>query len=192
MDKKYLKKKSKEIFKKRYKKFNVDKRIFLVFLLAILLSFIFKQVIFIVIFSIINALLLSIERTTGISQDIEFSTFSSVLFTRVYGLKWGLFMAIFTKFVANLYNSTFRIDHLFMIVGYSIAALITHSLPGVNIMWVGIIATIVVNIYIYVVSKYITMLSMFEIVIYGSTNLIFNLLIFSIFSNPVAGLMRLF
>jgi hypothetical protein len=192
MDKKYFKKKSKQVFKKRYKKLNIDRRVLFILLLGVLLSFLFKQIIFVAIFSAINALLLSIERRTGISQDIEFSTFSCVLFTRAYGLKWGIFMAFFTKLVANIYNSNFRVDHLFMIVGYAIASIITFLLPGTNIMWIGFIVTIIVNIYIFFVSKYITFLSMFEIVMYGSSNVIFNLLVFSILSNPVLGLMTVF
>ena len=191
MKKKYLHKRSSEIFRKRYRKLNIDRRAVFLLFLCLFLALIEKKIIFVIIFSLINALLLSIERRTGISQDIEFSTFSSILFTLAYGIYWGLFMGFFTRFVANIYNSTFRIDHVFMVVGYWIAAFIALGLQPLNVMYIGFIATIIVNIYIFLVSKYVTMLSPFEIMMYGGSNLIFNLLLFSILSNPVLKLMLL-
>lgn len=192
MNKKYLRKKSKQIFAERYQKLRIDRRILLIFFAGILLSFIFRQIIFVIVFSAVNAFILSVERKTGIAHDMEFSTFSCVLFTRAYSLQWGLFMAFFTKLVADIYNSNFRVDHLFMVLGYSAAAVITYLFPSANIMLLGFLIVIIINIYIFFVSKFITMLSPFEIFMYGSSNIIFNMLIFSILSVPVLNLMILF
>lgn len=185
------KRESKKVFQKRYKRVNLDKRLLLVGLIVIIISFFYKKFFFMTLLIVLNALVLSIERRTGFSSDIELSTFSAVLVTMAYGLKWGILIAISSKLIACFYNALFRIDHLFMIGGYIIAAIIAHLIPGIGPMWVGFIAIIVVNAYIYFISKYVTMLSDFEIWVYGMSNVIFNFLVFSIFANPLLPLMRI-
>jgi len=60
-----------------------------------------------------------------------------------------------------------------------------------NVVTIGFIATILVNIYIVFVSKYITNLYPFEILMYGVSNVFFNIVLFIGFSEPVLALMRL-
>ena len=181
----------KEILKKRYKKLKIDRKFILAGLILLILSFFIdvKKFVFIGLFMIANALLLSLDRYLNMPVDIEFSTFAAILVTRVYGLNWGIFTAISTKVAAMLYNANIRADHFFMIGGYCMAAFITSMFPGVGIVNIGLIATIIVNIYIYFVSKYITNLYPFEILMYGASNIIFNMVLFIAFSEPFLSLM---
>ena len=99
------------------------------------------------------------------------------MMTQLYSVQWGIAVAILSKIAAIIYNKKFSIDHLFMMGGYTIAALIASIAPG-PIVIAGIISTIVVNIYTVFVSKYITHLSNYEILMYGMSNTIFNTILF--------------
>ena len=83
----------------------------------------------------------------------------------------------------------FAIDHLFMIAGYVLAALMANMLPG-SILVVGLLATLVVNLYVVFVSKFITMLSNYEIFMYGFTNVLFNVILFVGFGDIIFKLMN--
>ncbi len=177
----------------QYRKVNIDRKwLILLIVLGILSFFIdLRPIIFLSIFSVANALLLTIDRYLNAPVDVELSTFSAVLLTSVFSLKWGIAAAILTKFAAIIYNKKFTIDHLFMIGGYMVAAVIA-SMMGNNIVTAGIISTIVTNIYVVFVSRYITHLSNYEIMMYGASNTIFNIVMFIGFANPIEFIMTLF
>ncbi len=183
----------KEILKKRYRKLNFDRRYLIVGLIALILSVFIdiKRFLFIAVFIVANCLLLSLDRYLSMPVDLEFSTFSAVLTTAAYGLKWGIFVAIATKFAAMLYNANIRIDHVFMIIGYCVAAWMASFFPGMNIVTLGMISTFMTNTWIFFVSKYITNLSPFEIFMYGSSNIIFNFVLFMGFGEVLLSIMRL-
>ena len=103
---------------------------------------------------------MSIDRYVQAPLDLELSTFSAVLLTSAFGLPWGIAAGVLTKFAAIAYNRNIRVDHFFMIGGYVLAAFIA-SLFHINIVLLGIIVTIIVNIYVLFVSKFITMLSQY-------------------------------
>ena len=174
----------KRIRSERYKKLNIDRKWILLGLFGFILSFFINiwPVIFISIFCIANAILLSIDRYVNAPIDIELSTFSAVLITTQYGLKWGIAVAILTKLAAIMYNKNIRVDHFFMIGGYVLAAFMANLLLGMPIVLLGILVTIITNTYVMFVSKFITMLSPYEIMMYGSSNFIFNSVLFLGFS----------
>ncbi|MEM2131582.1 MAG: hypothetical protein QXM96_01935 [Candidatus Woesearchaeota archaeon] len=179
--------------RKKYKKLPIDRKWLILGLGVYILTFFLKipimALIYLTIFCVANALLLTIDRYISLPLDVELSTFSAALMTLAYGLNWGIATAILTKFASIAYNRSIRVDHVFMIIGYIISALITHILKGLNIMIIGILATIIVNIYTVFVSKYITMLSDYEIVTYGLSNTIFNFILFVAFSEPFSKIM---
>ncbi|MBT3720093.1 hypothetical protein HN789_05125 [archaeon] len=176
-----------------YKKLNIDRKwLFIILFLAVLSFFIdIWQIIFLCMFSVGNAFLLTIDRYINAPVDIELSTFAAVIMTQLYTLKWGIAVAILSKVAAIIYNKKFSVDHLFMMGGYIVAALIASIAPG-SIVVAGIISTIVVNLYVVFVSKYITHLSTYEIVMYGSSNTIFNVVLFIGFGEIIFKLMGLF
>jgi hypothetical protein len=168
--------------RKRYTKLPIDRKWIMIALIVLLLSFFLKinivAIIFLVVFCVGNAILLSIDRYISAPVDLELSTFSAVLMTTRYGLQWGIAAAILTKVAAILYNKNFMIDHLFMIGGYVVAAFMANLFGGVPLVLLGIIATIITNIYIVFVSKFITMLPDMAIMTYGASNTIFNIVLF--------------
>jgi hypothetical protein len=189
----HVKKVAMSTIRKRYTKLPIDRKWLLIGLIVLILSFMFKinivAIIFLVLFCIGNAILLSIDRYISAPVDLELSTFSVVLMTSSYGLQWGIAAAVLTKFAAILYNKNFMIDHLFMIGGYVVAALIANVFTGVPIVFLGIIATIITNIYIVFVSKFITMLPDMAILTYGTSNTIFNIVLFVGFADLFRNLM---
>lgn len=168
----------------KYRRIYIQKKWIIIGLCMLIISFFINLVpiLFLSFFCVANALLLSIDRYVNAPVDLEFSTFSAVLMTVNYGLRWGLAVAILTKVAAILYNKNITIDHFFMMGGYMIAGLIANTLPSMHIVLLGIIVTLIVNLYIVFVSKFITMLSNYEIIMYGSTNIIFNSVLFIGFS----------
>jgi hypothetical protein len=167
----------------KYKRLNIDRKWIFLGLAILVASFFIdiRPVIFLAVFSAGNAIVLSIDRYVQAPLDIELSTFSAVLMTTVFGLKWGIAAAVITKLAAIAYNRNIRVDHLFMIGGYVLAAFFA-SLFQMNIMVLGLIVTFLVNIYVLFISKFVTMLSDYEIIMYGSSNFIFNAVLFIGFS----------
>ena len=139
----------------QYQKVKIDRKWLLILGLLAILSFFVNiwPIIFLAMFSIANAFLLTIDRYINAPIDVELSTFSAVMMTKLYSLKWGIAVAILTKVAAIIYNKKFSVDHFFMIGGYIIAALIASIAPG-SIVLAGVISTIVVNLYVVFVSKY--------------------------------------
>ena len=171
--------------RQRYTKLKIDRKWILMILVVVLLSFLIdiKPVIYIILFSVANSLLLTIDRYINAPIDLELSTFTGILMSLKFGVSWGIACAILTKVAAIIYNRNVRMDHIFMIGGYCIAAITANLLRSMDIVAIGVIATIIVNIYTVFVSKYVTMLSNYEIVMYGSTNAAFNIVLFIGFSN---------
>ena len=178
--------------REQYKKLKIDRKWIIIGLTLALASFFIQiwPIIFLSIFCVANALLLTIDRYVNAPLDLEFSTFSAVLMTLVYGLKWGLLVAVMTKIAAILYNKNVRVDHLFMIFGYCIAAIVASIMPG-SIVIVGVVSTIMVNIYTVFISKFVTMFSSYEIFTYGISNTFFNIVLFIGFSEFFLAIMRL-
>jgi hypothetical protein len=177
-----IKKVSMSNIRQRYTKLPINRKWLLIALIVLILSFFFKinifAIVFLVIFFVANAILLSLDRYISAPIDLELSTFSAVLMTTRYGLQWGIAAAVLTKIAAILYNKNFTIDHLFMIGGYIVAAFMASVFHGTPIILLGIIATIITNIYIVFVSKFITMLPDMAIMTYGASNTIFNIVMF--------------
>jgi hypothetical protein len=178
--------------REQYKRLKIDKKWILLGLTLAILSFFIQiwPIIFLSMFCIANALLLTIDRYVNAPLDLELSTFSAVLMTLVFGLRWGLLVAVMTKIAAILYNKNVRVDHLFMIFGYAIAAIVASFMPG-GVVIVGIVATIMVNIYTLFISKFVTMLSSYEIFTYGLSNTFFNIVLFLGFSEAFWKIMML-
>ncbi|MBT3464440.1 hypothetical protein HOD20_04910 [archaeon] len=187
-------KKVQEGIKKRYKPLVIKKQHIMIAFIILIISFFIdiKRIIVLVALCVINTILLSLDRYISLPVDLEFSTFSAISFAIVYDLKWGLVAGILTKVVTMAYNANVRADHFFMMGGYSMAAVIAAIMtPGFNIITIGIVATIIVNIYIVFVSIYITNLYPVEIIMYGFSNFMFNIFLFVAFSEPLLFIMGL-
>jgi hypothetical protein len=177
----------------KYQKIKVNKKWLIIGAVLWIISFFIDlpPIIFLSIFCVANAILLSVDRYVNAPVDLELSTFSAILMTKVFSLQWGVATGILTKIAAIIHNKNFTIDHIFMMGGYVIAAFMANMIQG-DILIVGILATIVVNIYVVFVSKFITMLSNYEIIMYGSTNTIFNTVLFIGFSQFFYKIMMIF
>lgn len=176
----------------KYKTLPIDRKWVILGLFLAIISFFVdvRPIIFLTLFSIANAILLSIDRYINAPLDLEFSTFSAVLMTIEYGLKWGIAVAVITKLAAIFYNRNIRVDHFFMILGYVLAALFAGLFKNIfPVLLLGIIVTVLVNLYVVFISKFVTMLSDYEIVMYGTSNLLFNVVLFIGFAEMLLYLM---
>jgi hypothetical protein len=170
--------------RKKYLPFVIDKRIILGGIIFILVSFFINifPIVFLILFSIANTAILSFKRYFDAPVDPQLCTFASILMTMQYGLTYGLITAFLTRFVSMIYNKKIKIAYFFMISSYMVAALFTEVINSDNVVLLGIIVTIISNIYMVFIRKYVTQYSNFEVISYALSDLIFNSVMFIGFS----------
>ena len=138
-------------------------------------------------------MLQSFQLKRGLPTDFEISTFASVLTTIVFGLGWGIFIAIFSKLIASIYTGNIVADHFFMIATYINAAILAGIFGnGANVLVVGLIIVVVNSVLMFFISKNVLGIDITANMSYTGTNLVFNLLVFSILSEPVNTLLTRF
>ena len=166
-------------------------RILIVALVLFLLSFIvnLKLIIFLIVATGFNAYLAAFQLKRGLPTDFELSTFSTVLVTVAFGWKWGIFMAIFSKLFACIYTGSVLPDHFFMIATYINGALIASLFSGMNIFVLGIIIVVINCMLMFFISKNYIGLDITSNLSYTLTNLVFNFIVFSIFSEIVRNIL---
>ena len=167
-------------------------RIIIVLIVLLLLSFIInvKLLLFLVIITGFNAWLAGFQLRRGFPTDLELSTFATVLTTIAFGIQWGLFIAVFSKLFASISTGNLVADHFFMIITYLNAAVITAVFGGMNVFTLGLIIITINAVIMFLVSKEILGLDPTSNLSYTGTNLVFNFLVFSIFSEIVLSILR--
>ncbi|MBN1502943.1 hypothetical protein JW930_05345 [Candidatus Woesearchaeota archaeon] len=161
----------------------------LILLLSIFVDI--KLVIFLSIAVAFNAYLALFQLKRGLPTDFELSTFAAVLTTMAFGIKWGLFIAIFSKLIASIYSGSIIVDHIFMIITYCIAALATHVFRFVNVKALGMAIVVMNCIIMFLVSHNVLRLDPTTNISYTSTNFVFNTLVFMSMSEIVLKLLTL-
>jgi len=163
-----------------YRKIKVDKKWILLGLAVWLLSFFIDimPILFITFFTVANTAMLSFKKYFDPPIDIELSTFASILITLEYSLFYGMIAAFLTKFVQMMYITKIKMAYFFMISSYMVAAFFASVFLGLGIVTLGIIVTIISNIYLAVVRKFLLGYSPIEVLGYGITNFIFNSVLF--------------
>jgi len=153
-------------------------------LLLWLSSFLFNiwPFIFLAGFCVLNALLLIYDRYVDAPVDLELSTFAAIVMTLTFGLKWGIISAVLTKTAAIINNRDFNKSSLLAMSAYVLAAVVTSIMPEMNIILLGLIVVMIVNLYSFIMFKYLLMLSYFEVGMYNVTNIIFNIVLLVGFS----------
>jgi len=127
---------------------------------------------------VLNALILSIDRYVGANHDLEFSTFSTVLYTVKYSLAWGFAAAILTKLADIIYNKNPCIDDVFSVGAYMIAGFLASLVPTAPLSIMGPIIVLMLQVYYYFTSKYLAGVSLPEIFMQTLTNVILNFILF--------------
>ncbi len=162
---------------------------FSIFVLGLSLIMDIRPVLFFTVFCVVNALFLTYERYVEVPLDLELSTFFTILMTLKYGLLWGILTAVFSKMASMLYNRDFNKNSIFSISSYVLAALLTNALHGLNLFFMGVLVILLVNIYSFLVFRFIVFLSSYELVLYNVSNVIFNIIIIMGFADIVMRIM---
>lgn len=161
----------------------------LILLLSLSLMIDIKPFIFLMLFSIANALFMTYERYMDLNLDFQLCSFSTILMTVKYGLIWGILTAVFTKLAHIFYNRDLNMNSMFAMSEYVLVALAASVLPLTNIISLGMAAVAVENIYGYIMSKYVLSIPGYQIFLYSASNIICNLLLILGFSHLLLGLM---
>jgi hypothetical protein len=166
-------------------------RIILVLLAFIIISFFvnLKLIIFLVVAVAFNAWLANFQLRMGMPTDFELSTFATVLVTLAFGIKWGIFIAIFSKLFATLSSGSLLVDHFFMMGTYIFASIIASLFPIKNVFLLGMIIVSINCVIMYTISKNILGLDPTTNLAYTGTNFVFNFIMFSIFGNLIYGIL---
>ncbi len=164
--------------------------------LFVLISLIFisifidiRLVVFLVAATMFNAWLADFQAKRGFPTDFELSTFSTVIVSSTFGLKWGIFIAIFSKLFASIFTGNLLADHFFMIMTYINAAVLASFIHAGSILYLGMGIVIVNAVLMFLISKNILGLDITSNLSYTTTNVLFNLIVFSIFSELVYSIM---
>ncbi len=175
----------------KLKQFNIKSplvtRILLVALSLVIISFFVnvKLIIFLVVAVSFNAWLANFQLRIGMPTDFELSTFATVLVTLSFGIKWGIFIAIFSKLFATLSSGSLLVDHFFMMATYILAAVVTALFPLKNVFLLGMVIVLINCILMFMISKNILGLDPTSNLAYTGTNFVFNFILFSILGNLV-------
>ena len=144
-----------------------------------------KVLIFFILAIVFNTYLYAFQLGRGLPTDLELSTFSTVLITTTYGIKWGLITAVLTKLIACIYSGSVLVDHMFMILTYLNAAVLAMVFSFVNTTTLGLIIVVINCIIMYFISKYMLSLDFSINLCYTGTNLVFNFIVFLVLTEPV-------
>jgi hypothetical protein len=168
-------------------------RILIALILLVVISFFIniKLVLFIGLVIFFNATLERFRLARGLPTDFELSTISTVLVTMVFGLGWGIFNAIFTKLITSISTGNVLADHFFMIATYINAAIITAVFRTANVFVLGVIIVFINATIMFLISKNILGLPPHENLSYTVSNVAFNFLVFSIFSEFILRILTL-
>lgn len=148
-----------------------------------------KLLLFLIIATGFNTWLAGFQIKRGLPTDFELSTFATILTTVVFGLKWGIFIAIFSKLFACISTGSVVVDHFFMIATYVNGAIWAAIFSGAPIFALGIVIVIMNCVLMFMISKSMG-IDITANLAYTVTNFIFNSIVFSIFGQVVLGLLR--
>lgn len=148
-----------------------------------------KLIIFLIIATAFNAWLANFQIRMQMPTDFELSTFATVLVTLSFGIKWGIFIAIFSKLFATISTGSLLVDHVFMMCTYVLGAVIASILPITNVFLLGMIIVSINCVLMFLISKNFLGLGVTSNLAYTTTNFIFNVIVFSILGNFVYGIL---
>src|SRR3989344_325764 len=164
------------LFRDKYKL-----RLVIITVLTLMILSVFINIwalVFIITFSFLNSLLLSIERYVSITHDLELSTFSAVMMSVSFGLGWGMTAAFFTKFMEIMYNKSMEIEDILAITSFMIAAVLGFIFRDMNITEAGIVVTFAVNVFNFITSSMVGYYTKYELIFQVMTNIVLNLVLF--------------
>ncbi len=70
-----------------------------------------KLVFALILAAVFNSMLQTFQLKRGLPTDFELSTFTTILITLVFGFKWGVVNAIFSKLIASIYTGNVVVDN---------------------------------------------------------------------------------
>jgi hypothetical protein len=164
----------------------LKKGMFAIFFCIILSFFVnIKLILFVVFCTIVNTWVVLSQAKNGLPTDIEFSTVGAVIGSSIFGLSVGIFLAIFTKLFTNFIKGKFIIDHVFQIASYCMAALIASYFHTGNMVALGLWITLITNVFMFLVSKYLIAVPLVDNLAYTVTNAIGNMIFFTTIASPI-------
>ncbi len=154
--------------------------IFAVFLLIIILikSRTARASIYVTIFIVINMIIASYKRFLRIPIEFEVLTLGIVICTFQFGIKVGLVLAIIggiLSFIVGYNISPFSFP---MLLGYMLIAVVTYLFKGFDLVFLGILSTLINNLMLFLVYSFVFDYDIFKNLSFGISNILFNTIFF--------------
>lgn len=159
--------------------------------IALLLLIIFKGVFLLVLLIGLSFSMSYVVNNLGLRKiGIELVTFVAV----VAGLKYGPWVSLLITFVLITYHLVmggFLDVYVFWVIpAYCLAAIISGFLPQADVVQLGIYASIAINANNTFFTAIRSPGYLFNYMIYVTTNIIFNVIVFTLFGKPMLLLIR--
>jgi hypothetical protein len=130
-------------------------------------------------FIVINMGLSSYKRFLKLPIEIEFLTLGIVLCTIQFGVKTGLVLAILGGILSFIVGFNITPFSFPMLVGYIIIAFVTFLIKGIdNIAWIGLIACLANNLFVFIVYNFAFDYDTFKNISFSLSNIIINGILF--------------
>jgi hypothetical protein len=151
-----------------------------------------RPIIFLTVLCALNAFLLIYDRYVELPIDIELSTLSAVTMSVTFGLKWGIAAGVLSKFVSMVSNRDFNKNSLVSMVVYALAAVLASMFQGMNVVTMGLLIVVIVNLFAFLIFRFVLFMSTYELVMYAVSNIMFNIVMFMGFAEIIVKLMGIF
>ena len=180
---------------KKFKKFSTEKIIMLSLSILILILILAtsrgaRAVLFVGSFIVLNVFATLYKRYFYLPVEFEVISLGIVLCSISYGLIAGLIVAILGGIVYTIFCTSFSPFTIPMILGYCLMAVLGVILPISNIIYIGIIANVIHNIFTFSMYHFAFQYDISKNLLYSGTNILFNIFLFGNFAPILLQIMR--
>ncbi len=133
----------------------------------------------------LNLILTSYKRIIRLPIEIEVLSFAIVMTGYTMGLTAGILIALLGGIAYIVFSSQFNPFSIPMLFGYVLMAMIASIFHRQPIVMVGIAANLIHNLFVFLVYHYFFRYDPLKNLIYGGSNILFNMFLFVNFSSLI-------
>lgn len=179
--------------KEKIKKINTKRILLTLIAISLLLLLIssksMRGIFFVMFFVVANVFATLYKRYFYLPVEFEIISLGIVLCSYTYGIGAGLAVALIGGAAYTIFCTSFSPFTVPMLFGYCLMAAIAAYVPIGNIVFLGILANIIHNIFIFLVYHFFFGYDIWKNFLYSASNILFNVLLFWNLGNILMKLM---
>jgi hypothetical protein len=171
------------MIKKQFKKIGF-KNLLVVILFVILLMILLtiskglRAIVFVLGFIVVNVFATLYKRYFYMPVEFEILSLGIVLCSVAFDLNAGLIVAILGGIAYTIFCTSFSPFTIPMLFGYSLMAFFSFYIPITNIIYLGILANIIHNIFVFSIYHFIFRYDLGKNILFSTSNILFNIFLF--------------